>query len=202
MKVLEKVFFQRPRILNALHKVRLADATSQTIERELDALARHATGRQIAVEIGTYQGVSAARIAASLAPDGLLFCVDPWLGGKNGDDPNYRICLRHLHRTGVYRKIRIVRDLSANAAGVVPETIDFAFIDGDHSWDGIQTDWYFVAPRLVLGGVVCLHDTAVPALEPWRTFDSVRFYDEKVASDRAFETIETVYSMRVVLKKS
>jgi predicted O-methyltransferase YrrM len=200
MNVLEKVFFRRPRILNALHKVRLADATSQTNEPELNALARYATGRHTGVEIGTYQGVSAARIVASLAPDGLLFCVDPWPGGKNGEDPNYKICLRHLRRTGVYRKIRIVRAFSSNAAKVVPEAIDFAFIDGDHSWSGIETDWHLVAPRLISGGIVCLHDTAIPAAESWRKFDSTRFYDEKIATDSAFETIDTVYSMRIVRK--
>ena len=57
MKILEKAFFQRPRILNVLHKVRLAGATSQTTESELSALARYANGRHTAVEIGTYQGV-------------------------------------------------------------------------------------------------------------------------------------------------
>jgi hypothetical protein len=41
---------------------------------------------------------------------------------------------------------------------------------------------------------------AVPAAEPWRKFDSTRFYDEKIATDSAFETIDTVYSMRVVRK--
>jgi len=33
---------------------------------------------------------------------------------------------------------------------------------------------------------------AVPAREPWRKFDFNAFYDEKIATDSAFETIDTV----------
>jgi predicted O-methyltransferase YrrM len=200
MKVFESVFFRRPRILNVLHKVRLAGATSQTIESELSALARYATGRHTAVEIGTYQGVSAARIAMSLASDGLLFCIDPWPGGRNGDDPNYKICLRQLRRIGADRKIRILRGRSATVTAGVPEKIDFAFIDGDHSWAGIETDWKLIAPRVVAGGIVCLHDTAIPASETWRVFDSTRFYDREIARDNGFKTIETIHSMRVLFR--
>ena len=77
-RFLEKRFFRRPRVLNFLHWANLVGATSQTIPVELKALERHAAGAHQALEIGTYQGVSAARIAGALAPDGLLYCVDPW----------------------------------------------------------------------------------------------------------------------------
>jgi predicted O-methyltransferase YrrM len=200
MKSLEKLFFRRPRILNLLHKFRMVHATSQTNELELAALARHASGLRIAVEIGTHQGVSAARIGAALDTNGVLLCVDPWPEANGRPDPSFEICRRHLIRTGTQNRIRIIHGFSGDVADQLPTQIEFAFIDGDHSWSGIETDWGLIAPRLVSGGLACLHDTAIPAEEPWRQFDSTRFYDDRIAHDGSFQTIETVYSMRVVRK--
>lgn len=39
------------------------------------------------------------------------------------------------------------------------EPIDFLFVDGDHTYDGIRTDWELWAPLVRPGGVVALHDT-------------------------------------------
>lgn len=200
MKVLEKVFLRRPRILNELHKYHLVEAMSQTNEVELTAIARYARGAVIAVEVGTYQGVSAGRIAAALDPNGVLFCVDPWSGGTGGVDPCFEICKRHLTRTRTQNRIRIVRGYSRDVAEQLPGKVDFAFIDGDHSWSGIETDWNLIVERMVSSGIVCLHDTAIPPTEPWRKLESSRFYDEVIAKDPRFETIETVHSTRVVRK--
>ena len=60
-------FLWRPRVLNLMHLANLVEATSQTVPTELDALERHATGARQALEIGTYQGVSAAKIAAAIS---------------------------------------------------------------------------------------------------------------------------------------
>jgi predicted O-methyltransferase YrrM len=200
MKTLERLFFRRPRLLDVLHQLRLVHATSQTNEAELEVISRYARGALCAVEIGTYQGVSASRIAASLDPAGILFCVDPWPGGKNGRDPNFAICQRHLRRTEMADRVRIIRGFSGEVASSLPAEVDFAFIDGNHSWDGIETDWNLLSGRIRSGGFVCLHDTAIPPNEPWRMFDSVRFYDETIAVDRRFESVEQEHSLRVVRK--
>jgi predicted O-methyltransferase YrrM len=198
--VLERLFCRRPRILNFLHRFHIVHATSQTNELELAALARYASGVQVAVEIGTHQGVSAARIAASLEKDGTLFCIDPWPEVDGRTDPSLQICRRHLRRTGTQERVRIIYGFSRDVADSVPEQIEFAFIDGDHSLAGIETDWHLIAPRMVKGGVICLHDTAIPSDASWRQFDSTRFYDRVIAVSKEFETIETIYSMRVVRK--
>jgi cephalosporin hydroxylase len=36
---------------------------------------------------------------------------------------------------------------------------DFAFIDGDHSYDGVRTDWLNYSPLVRSGGLVAFHDT-------------------------------------------
>ena len=42
-----------------------------------------------------------------------------------------------------------------------PNGIDFAFIDGDHSYKGIANDFEAIYPRLSSTGVIAFHDTAV-----------------------------------------
>jgi len=44
---------------------------------------------------------------------------------------------------------------------VFPDGIDFAFIDGDHSYLGITNDFIAIYPRLSPKGVIVFHDTAV-----------------------------------------
>src|SRR4051794_4248360 len=109
---LEQIFFRRPRVLNLLHSWHVIHPTTQTADIELAALARYAAGAHRAVEIGTYQGVSAVRIAKALAPEGTLFCVDPWPEAPGQPNPCWLICQRHLRRSGVNHRIEIVRGFS------------------------------------------------------------------------------------------
>jgi predicted O-methyltransferase YrrM len=43
--------------------------------------------------------------------------------------------------------------------GVLPDDIDFAFIDGDHSYDGAKNDFEKIYPRLADRCVIIFHDT-------------------------------------------
>jgi predicted O-methyltransferase YrrM len=61
-------------------------------------------------------------------------------------------------------------------AVVAGATIDFLFIDGDHSYDGVRADWLLWSPVVRPGGIVAFHDT-------WPNFDRhepgvVRWVDE------------------------
>ncbi|MHB8216514.1 MAG: class I SAM-dependent methyltransferase [Candidatus Sulfotelmatobacter sp.] len=198
---LENLFFRRPRVLNLLHWANLINPTSQTIAVELDALERYAAGARQALEIGTYQGVSAVRIARALAPGGLLYCVDPWpeVEGKK-INPCLSICERNLRRSGVKDRIRILRGYSRKMASQMPDRLDFAFVDGDHSWEGIKTDWMIVSEKVLAGGVVCLHDSFTPAGEDWRHPDSCAYFEKVIQNDARFCLIEVVHSLAVLRK--
>lgn len=95
----------------------------------------------------------------------------------------------------------IHRDLSTNAQGALPAELDFAFIDGDHSRKGIETDWAIVAPRIQPGGIVCLHDSVTPASEPWRMLDSVKYFAEVIAKDPRFEQLAIVHSLAILQRR-
>ena len=140
-------------------------------------------------------------IARSLSPEGCLFCVDPWNVQSGAHDPVFDIFRRHVRRAKMSDKIHVIRDFSSNTSNQLPSQLDFAFIDGDHSWKGIEADWTIVSGRMTDGGVVCLHDTAVPPQEPWRDIDSCRFYNLVISQDRRFELVETIHSLRVLRRR-
>lgn len=165
-------------------------------------IEKYATNKRLALEIGSYQGVSAARIAKAISSDGVLFCVDPWDPVNGKTNPCYAMFRRHIDRAGVSSKIRPLHMLSTEAADSIPNGVDFIFVDGDHSWSGIQADWSLVGQKLVPGGIVCLHDSVVPPAEPWREPDSVRFFSEIIRADHRFELVYSVHSLAVVRRVS
>jgi predicted O-methyltransferase YrrM len=159
--------YRRPTLLNWFHFFGLAKAHTQTNSQELACLYLHSHGHKIAVEIGTYEGVSACVIAKGLLPDGQLYCVDPWPPHRRKENPSWTICRRELRRQGVLSRVVFVQRRSQDAEAHLPQQYDFIFVDADHSYEGLEVDWGLVVRRLTPGGIVCLHDTAVPVEESW-----------------------------------
>ncbi len=189
---------RHPRVIDALHAAGLVEAFSSTTTQELACIERHASGSKAAVEIGTAMGVSAARIARAMAPDGILYCVDPYPAYQ---DPMWRICRRVLRRHGLSDKVRFVRFLSAEAAFQLPSRCDFFFVDGDHSGEGLATDWKIVKDHLIPGGVACFHDTTVPPEDRDRRHGSVAYFQEVILHDPQFVHVETCYSLNVMRRE-
>jgi predicted O-methyltransferase YrrM len=196
--MLSQTLAGRPRVLNAFHALGLASPYTQTVESELACLAKHASGRRIALEIGSFQGVSASVIARSLALGGRLYCVDPWEPIGTNENAVFTIAKRHFRRSGVMDRITIVQGFSHEVAERVPASLDFAFIDGDHSYDGLATDWSITSPRIPSGGIVCLHDTSVPESSPWGAHESARYFEDVIRRDARFRVIESVHSLNVL----
>lgn len=196
--------YKRTSVLNLLHALGLASPHSQMTDDEMNCLQRHAKGRHKALEVGTYMGVTANIIAGAMAADGVLHCVDPFeaLAGKT--HPGLQMARRQLRRNGLFSKVKFLRGFSTDPEikKQIPAGLDFILIDGDHSCQGIENDWSIVCEKLQTGGIVCLHDTTVPAEEPHRTFGSVEFYNKIVTADTRFQFVERVYSMNVLQKIS
>lgn len=189
---------RRPRILNVLHAAHLYRAYSQTIAAELECLRKQASGRKAALEIGTHMGVSAGVIAGALAEDGKLVCVDPWESLPGKEHPCFSICRRELGRQGVLAKIEFLKGFSHEVENDMPQQCDFVFVDGDHSYSGLETDWGITLRRLVPGGVVCLHDTTVPPNQPHRNPGSVAYFNEAIKQHSSFEWIDGCHSLNVL----
>jgi predicted O-methyltransferase YrrM len=83
----------------------------------------------------------------------------------------------------------------------LPKQFDFIFVDGDHSFEGLKNDWQIVLRRLSPGGIVCLHDTSVPASEPYRRLGSSAFFDSQIGPHPDFEWIECCHTLNVLRRK-
>ena len=178
-----------------LTRVGLRGPHTQTTAAERACLARHAAGRRNLVEIGVLHGVNTAMLRGVMSPDGVITGIDPYPPGRLGINFDLWIARRQLASVRAGRA-RLLRASSADVARAWTEPIDFLFIDGDHSWAGLDADWRGWSRHVMPGGIVALHDSRRP--EGWPNLDSIRYTADVVLRDRRFETIDAVDSLTVL----
>jgi hypothetical protein len=123
-----------------------------------DAILRRIPGKGLfyIVEIGVLRGLTSRNILEA-RKNVFLYMVDPWeaskpgaryyeSGDKNGQktqfdhDKDMRTAL-HIARIYGGNKVEVIRKRSLDAVKeFVPGSIDFVFIDGDHSEEGVSED--------------------------------------------------------------
>jgi hypothetical protein len=152
----------------------------------LAALPQNAVG----VEIGVWRGDFSQQLLARLNPRE-LYLVDPWefapqfpgamYGGTMAttqddmDAIHAEVAQRFAPEVAVGRVI-IARDRSADAAkGFAPNTFDFIYIDGNHSYEAVRDDLTAWAPLLKRNGVLAGDDYRVGG---WWKDGVVRAVDE------------------------
>lgn len=135
---------------------------------ELTSLLKMVSGQKpsVVVEIGTATGGTLFLLARVAAADALIISIDLPCGPFGGGYPGWRVPLYRSFATGDQR-IRLVRadSHSRSTIGKVKSflgsrEIDTLFIDGDHTYDGVKTDFEIYAPLVKKGGIIVLHDIA------------------------------------------
>lgn len=119
---------------------------------------------QVCVEIGSAQGWSTCHIGLALRENfsGHLHAIDPHCPTSWNDVAaieSLPILTDNLHRFGLDSYVSIVRNTAAQAAANWTLPIDFLLIDGDHSYEGVKSDWELFSPHLQPFGVAIFHDT-------------------------------------------
>jgi len=126
------------------------------------------TKPEIVVEIGTKKGGSFFMWARFLKPKQLI-SIDlpdgihgggfpkqkiPFLKYFLSDSPNSKISiiLGDSHKDDTINKLKAI--LSGNK-------IDFLFIDGDHRYDGVKSDFYKYKDLVKEGGTIAFHDIVI-----------------------------------------
>src|SRR3954451_727321 len=140
-------------------------------ERELlQSLARDA-GR--VVEIGVYEGASAAALCEAMRPDAELHLIDPFghhptalpAGWGALEQASRRVVARAARRHDGPRVVwHVERSEDAGRGWSAP--VDVVFIDGDHAEDATRLDWELFSPHVVPGGHVLFHDAIGPHALP------------------------------------
>jgi predicted O-methyltransferase YrrM len=183
----------------------LAKPQTQTTEAERACLARQAAGKKRLAEIGVYQAVTTCRLRQVMAPDGVLLAVDPFAPGRLGFSYDRVIARDEAGRisNGQVRWLRMTGKEAARDP-LVGELggVDFLFIDGDHSYDGLREDWEGWSPRVVPGGIVALHDSRSYDGHDIESAGSVQFTRKVILHDPRFAVVQTVDSLTVLQRKS
>lgn len=123
---------------------------------EIDWLTWRMSGARRVLEIGSRYGGSLYRIAQSLPKGALLVSVDK--PADEAGQTSLTVCARTIREEfghdvrvifGNSRKQKIVTEVSAFAP------FDLVFIDGDHSIEGVTSDWINYGR---LGKYIAFHD--------------------------------------------
>ena len=159
------------------------------------------------VEIGTKKG-GTFYLWCSLfgSTDDLNISIDMSDGGLHGGVPDEVMNKRDLwfqerfhnchfirgdsHDSNtLYRLFDMVIPDWENIGGIEDERegIDFLFIDGDHTYKGVENDWKMYSPLVKKGGIIAFHDTVISQRhhdrdvyvgEFWRDLTLVRNSDD------------------------
>lgn len=114
------------------------------------------------MEIGTDQGGSFA-IWSKLSEDGIRISVDlPY--GPYGVD-NYDVNKRDEHLKSLGSNVHTIHgssheiNIKEQVKGLLGETqLDFLFIDGDHTYEGVKKDYEMYKEFVKIGGWIAFHD--------------------------------------------
>lgn len=120
---------------------------------------------EVCVEIGSARGFSACHVGLALKElgRGKLYAIDPHAATEWNDDGSVQTLqamTENLTRYGVREQVEIMLGYSRDFAADWKLPIDLLFIDGDHSYEGVRTDWELYSPYLKPEGVAVFHDTA------------------------------------------
>lgn len=141
-----------------------------------------AVGGETFVEIGSLWGRSTARMAQLIRDSGKnikFYAVDFWdlrgitggvwspediewansLGIEEGPDMCYQSMWTVLYRLGLTNYVIPIKLSSREAYKLFDdESLDFVFIDADHSYEGVMEDMKLWHPKVKRGGVFAGHD--------------------------------------------
>jgi predicted O-methyltransferase YrrM len=134
------------------------------------------------VEIGTARGGSLLLFCCIAVSDASIVSIDLPGGNFGGGYSAWRVPLyRDFARES--QKIHLLRadshsDLTfENLMSILSgRPVDFLFIDGDHTYDGVRRDFELYSPLVGEGGIIGFHDIA--ALAPDGSYGVRRLWDE------------------------
>jgi cephalosporin hydroxylase len=122
------------------------------------------------MEIGTNQGGTLLVLCRMADPQATVVSVDlpHSRGGKfGGGYTSFQVPIFKMFATG-RQKLHLLRadshsdeTLKSVSSLVADKQLDFLFIDGDHTYDGVKADFEMYSPFVRKGGIVAFHDIAI-----------------------------------------
>jgi cephalosporin hydroxylase len=145
-----------------------------------DRMINRAPNDAIFVEVGCWLGKSTAYCARRIHDSGKsirFYAVDTWEGSPNepalmeavaqAGGSVFEMFQSNMEEAGVIESITPVKMPSVAAAELFEDrTLNFVFIDADHTCDAVKADIAAWRPKIKSGGTLAGHD--------WNTYGSVQ----------------------------
>ncbi len=180
-----------------------------TLRREMLRTMPH--GR-LSVEIGVWRGEFSQILLEELRPSKLCL-IDPWgvqpdpnggasLAGAKSQNDMDRIYgeVANKYSTEIAKgQISIIRDFSIPALGLFEDhSIGFAYLDGDHSYEGVKADLDALFPKMIEGGVIMLDDYH---RRGWWKDGVMRAFHEFLGANAAGLRLKAIKGAQVAVQK-
>lgn len=150
---------------------------------------------QAALEIGTLRGGTLFALCRLADPSATIISVD-MPGGKfgGGTGPLYPPVFRKFVKP--HQKLHLIKADSHQQqtknkveSALRSTLLDYLFIDGDHSYEGVKQDFEMYSPLVRPGGVIAFHDIA-PHKDS--TCEVSRFWNQIKGKYESREIIENI----------
>jgi predicted O-methyltransferase YrrM len=145
----------------------ISNIESKYLERQM----KHFKGMVITiVEIGSWMGRSSVAISTGIkkyCPGSKFYCVDMFSSEYYAENPGLeegtkkdirqifeKNMKNYSHETMVMKSLEAVELFK-------DESVDFIFIDADHSYDAVKADIQAWLPKLKKGCIICGHDYGI-----------------------------------------
>lgn len=118
------------------------------------------------VEIGTAKGGTLLLLCRVVSPEATIISIDlpqgPYGGGYPAwAAPFYRAFARRTQKIHLLRANSHTEETRDRLRAILNgQTIDFLFIDGDHTYPGARQDFELYSPLVTPGGMIGFHDIA------------------------------------------
>jgi len=135
----------------------------QQVRSEFVALLEQLQRREpnATLEIGTWRGGTLFMMCQMSAPDARLATIDLELR----DADLYARFARRTQEVVPIEGSSRDPDVRARVAALFPDGLDVLFIDGDHSYEGVASDFDAYEPLLRPGGLLVFHDIVPDTFE-------------------------------------
>jgi hypothetical protein len=165
----------------------------------------------VCAEVGTWRGDFAAAILRASKPK-QLYLVDPWehrseekyeqacyggtvATGQEGMDAIYESVINRFQAEIDSGKVLVRRARSADAAAsFAAESLDWVYIDADHSYEGVKRDLEAYFPLVKPGGILAGDDYGQK--DSWYGLGVAEAVDEFAERGFALKVIGTQYLLK------
>lgn len=126
---------------------------------------------KVVLEIGTAGGGTLYLLSKCASSDSTIISIDLPEGVYGGGYPMWKIPL-YKSFARFRQRMYLIRADSHNSGTLetcksvlANKKVDFLFIDGDHSYDGVKKDFEMYSPFVKEGGIIAFHDIVIGSFE-------------------------------------